>query len=50
MVEQVTVMSARGRVIFSGPPHRLIDDPRSVTAEYLRRLAPATIRLPGSAS
>jgi excinuclease UvrABC ATPase subunit len=26
-----------GRVLFSGPPERLLDDPRSITAEHLRR-------------
>lgn len=26
-----------GQVVFTGPPSRLLDDPRSVTAEYLRR-------------
>jgi excinuclease UvrABC ATPase subunit len=26
-----------GRVLFSGPPDQLVDDPRSVTAEHLRR-------------
>ncbi len=26
-----------GRVLFSGPPGQLVDDPRSITAEHLRR-------------
>jgi excinuclease UvrABC ATPase subunit len=26
-----------GRVLFSGPPDQLVDDPRSITAEHLRR-------------
>ncbi len=27
-----------GRILFSGPPDQLVDDPQSVTAEYLRRV------------